>query len=288
MSTIDIPIVVGPGSQPPEVDGLEVDYKMPDDDMSVYTLPQVPEPDEIEGLDQAIDLLRRLQAALAEHQLSQSAVVFPLDALDSANLELVNQLLGSGEVSMTFRGEVDVQIQESVLAGVWRVQSLGTKGEVVRDVIEIAAIPSLVTAETFKNNVSDGLDIAALDIPENVYNAPPLLAEIADKMPRYRSGDEAHVINLSLLPHTDEDIDFLVSTLGVGPTVILSRGYGNCRISSTATRHVWWVQYFNSQDSLILNTLEISEVPDVACAAQEDIDDSAQRLLEILDIYRGR
>jgi len=69
--------------------------------------------------------------------------------------------------------------------------------------------------------------------------------------------------------------------------VILSRGYGNCRITSTATRHVWWVQYFNSQEILILNTLEISEVPAVACAAQEDIDDSAQRLLEILEVFRG-
>jgi rubredoxin len=60
---------------------------------------------------------------------------------------------------------------------------------------------------------------------------------------------------------------------------ILSRGYVNCRITSTATRNVWWVQYFNSQETLILNTIEISGVPEVACAAQEDIDDSAQRLL---------
>jgi hydrogenase-1 operon protein HyaF len=67
--------------------------------------------------------------------------------------------------------------------------------------------------------------------------------------------------------------------------VMLSRGYGNCRITSTLTRNVWWVQYFNSQDTLILNTIEISHVPDVACAAQEDIDDSAQRLHEILEVY---
>ena len=68
--------------------------------------------------------------------------------------------------------------------------------------------------------------------------------------------------------------------------MILSRGYGNCRISSTATRNVWWVQFFNSQETLILNTIEICEVPEVACAAQEDIDESAERLDEILAVYR--
>jgi len=71
-----------------------------------------------------------------------------------------------------------------------------------------------------------------------------------------------------------------------GRVTVLSRGYGNCRISSTATPGVWWVQYFNSQDRNILNTIEITDVPEVACAAQEDLEDSATRLAEILEIYR--
>jgi len=45
------------------------------------------------------------------------------------------------------------------------------------------------------------------------------------------------------------------------------------------------VQYFNSQESLILNTIEISEMPEVAIASAEDIADSGQRLGEILSIY---
>ena len=35
--------------------------------------------------------------------------------------------------------------------------------------------------------------------------------------------EEPHVVNLTLLPCTDEDIAFLMNTLGGGPTVILSR-----------------------------------------------------------------
>jgi len=285
MNTIDIPIAVGPGSQPAEEDGLEIDYHMPSGGMTTYSSPEIPEPDEIEGLDDAIAMMGEIQAALAAYRIGQAAVVLPMDHLDEKNTGLINQMIGNGEVSMNYHGAVNAQIQESVLAGVWRVQYLGAEGNVQRDVIEIAAIPSLINEATFSTATAQ-VKLVNEDIPDDVYNAAPLLSEIDDKLPQYRPGDVPHVINLSLLPHTNEDIEFLSATLGIGPVVILSRGYGNCRISSTATKNVWWVQYFNSQDTLILNTLEISEVPEVACAAQEDIDDSAARLLEILGIYQ--
>jgi hydrogenase-1 operon protein HyaF len=37
--------------------------------------------------------------------------------------------------------------------------------------------------------------------------------------------------------------------------------------------------------TLILNTLEITDIPVVACAAQEDLDDSRQRFRELLEPY---
>lgn len=286
MKKIDIPIaVVGPGSQPAEEDGVEVDYQMPDGGMTTFSAPHIPEPEEIKGLDDAIAMMVDIQAALATYRVGQPAVVLPLDSMDDKNTDLINQMIGNGEVSANFHGMVDAQIQESVLAGVWRVQYLGANEDVQRDVIEVADIPSLIKEATF-NDAAEAVKLSDADVPDDVYNAPPLLSEIDEKLPEYSPGDVPHVINLSLLPHTNEDIEFLSATLGIGPTVILSRGYGNCRISSTTTKSVWWVQYFNSQDTLILNTLEISEVPDVACAAQEDIDDSAERLQEILEIYQ--
>ncbi len=285
MNKIDIPVMVGPGSQPPEENGLEIDYPMPSGGMSTYFMPTIPEPDEIEGVEDAIAMLGKVQLALAAYRVNQPAVVLPLDDLDAKKIELINQLLGDGEVSMQYHGATEARIQESVLAGVWRVQYVDGHGNVVRDVIEVAVIPGLVREGTFKQAAEKAV-FTRSDIPNNVYNAAPLLTEINDKLLEYRPGSMPHVINLSLLPHTDEDIDFLSAKLGSGPVVILSRGYGNCRITSTATRNVWWVQYFNSQETLILNTIEISNVPEVACAAQEDIDDSAKRLEEILDIYR--
>nr|MDJ0872023.1 hydrogenase expression/formation C-terminal domain-containing protein [Gammaproteobacteria bacterium] len=61
------------------------------------------------------------------------------------------------------------------------------------------------------------------------------------KVPAYMPGAPPHVMNLPLLLHTKDDIGFLTAMLGSGPVVILSRGYGHCRNTSTATRSVWWV-----------------------------------------------
>ena len=63
---------------------------------------------------------------------------------------------------------------------------------------------------------------------------------------------------------------------------MISRGFGNCHVTSTGTRHAWRVQYFNSMQTLILNTLEIVELPEAAIAAPEDLVDSRERLAELV------
>jgi hydrogenase-1 operon protein HyaF len=120
-------------------------------------------------------------------------------------------------------------------------------------------------------------------IARGVVNAPPVLVELADRAAAWKVGNPPHVVNLTLLPQTAEDLDFLRSRLGTGNVTLLSRGYGNCRVTATGLRNVWWVQYFNSEDALILNTLEVADIPAVALAAPEDIEDSAKRLAEILE-----
>lgn len=287
MKKIDIPVVAvtGPGSQPADEDGAALAFMQLPDDMSTFSAPQIPEAEEITGLDAALALTADLVALLKNYQKDDQARVIELNALNEQNRQFFDQLLGEGEVSVQCGGEINALIQESVLAGVWRVQYTDGQQNIIRDTIEVAHIPGVVSELSFLN-AQETLMAQPLDIPENVYNAPPLLAEISDKLPEYRPENEPHVINLSLLPHTEEDILFLAEHLGIGPIVILSRGYGNCRISSTATQNVWWVQYYNSQDTLILNTIEISNVPEVACAALEDIEESAQRLEEILSIYQ--
>jgi hypothetical protein len=76
---------------------------------------------------------------------------------------------------------------------------------------------------------------------------------------------------------TPEDHQTLERALPVGSVAIISRGFGNCRITSTAARNVWREQYFNSMNTLILNTIEVVDVPEVALAAPEDLDDTRAR-----------
>ena len=285
MKPIDIPVVVGPGSQPPESDGAEMEFMQMPSGMDTYRSPMVPEAEEIDGLESALQTAQQLLARLRDYRAGERNPRIVLDALDAANRRFFDQLLGEGEVSVQCSEPFSAMIQESVLAGVWRVQYLDGDGRVAQDLIEVGDVPELVKRDCFRD-ASEAFDPAGLEIPESVYNAAPLLTEIADRLSGFSPGDDAHVINLSLLPHTEADLQFMSDSLGIGPVVILSRGYGNCRISATATRHVWWVQYYNSQETLILNTLEISAVPEVACASQEDIDESAERLDEILAVYR--
>ena len=273
--------LVGPGSQPKDEDGGILDYMQMPADMMTFEAPALPEPEETDGLAEGLTALEAVLALLRGTAVSTPAGRIDLTHLDAANLDLVNQVLGEGEVSVIAGG--DLQAQESVLAGVWRVRHASDTDPA--DYIEVGAFPADVLRSAF-TSAEDLVKIPETMAGKNIFNAPPLIAEINEHLPKSGAAAGPHVINLSLLPHTEEDLTFLVSCLGKGDVTILSRGYGNCRITSTATRNTWWVQFYNSQDSLILNSIEIVKVPEVACAAAEDIADSATRLDEILEIYR--
>ena len=119
-------------------------------------------------------------------------------------------------------------------------------------------------------------------LPPNVQNAPLLLGEIEDQFTTWQAGQAAYVVNLTLLPMSNEDIGFMDHHLGTGRVLILSRGYGNCRITNCRVPNTWRVVYYNSQDIVILNTVEIGALPDVARAAREDLEDTQQRFREVL------
>jgi len=125
--------------------------------------------------------------------------------------------------------------------------------------------------------------VPRVDVPDGAMNSPALLAEIGSQMAARGVGDSAHVINLTLFPMTPEDHVVIEQALPVGPVAMISRGFGNCHVTSTGLADVWRVQYFNNMNTLILNTIEIVDVPEVALAAAEDLEDSRERLSELVD-----
>ena len=271
---------IGPGSQP-EGDA-ELEYMEMPKEMATYAMPDIPEPENLVGLDDAKRVLKELKAALDTYKVGNETKIIDITDIADRDQALINQVLGEGEVSAI--GGTNIQAQESVLAGVWRVRTGNEKGDVIKDVIEVADFPTTVLDHTFPK--ANPMPKPVPDVlPEGVLNASPLVVEIEDALKTFNPQGEPHVINLTLLPQTDQDIEFLGAQLGYGNTTILSRGYGNCRVSSTGTSNVWWVQFFNSQDAIILNTIEVTAIPSVTLAAQEDIEDSAQRLGEIMEVY---
>jgi hydrogenase-1 operon protein HyaF len=119
-------------------------------------------------------------------------------------------------------------------------------------------------------------------LPPDTMNAPALLAELRQRAAAWRPGSASHVVNLTLLPLSPGDRALFESQLGRGSVMVLSRGYGNCRIVDTHVGCIWRVTYYNSQDAVILDTFEISDVPEVACAAPQGLEDSVERLAEVL------
>lgn len=281
MTECNIP-VVGPGSQPEEVDGADLSFMGMPAEMNTYSMPDVTE--SIATLSEANEILLQIQQLLDSYQPGDSMSVINLPVLDADNNDLIDQVLGEGEVSIIFHAEKQIRIQESVLAGVWRVQYLGAKGDIVKDSVEVGDIPAVVREMTFTGRHINKV-IEKQECQEGVSNAIPLLSELNDSIAVSDAAAGPYIINLTLLPQSDADLEYLAKVLGKGGVTILSRGYGNCRVMSTETYNVWWVQYFNSQDAIILNTLEVTPVPVVVCASQEDIADSAQRLQEIREVY---
>ena len=250
--------------------------------MNQYSVPSLPDPETMRRLDGARETMRWLQAALEEPRDKTQPVLADLSGLDADSRDVVDQVLGEGEVSISVSSATNARVQESVLAGVWRILHLDDKGGVVADLLEVATYPYVLSA-AFEQ--SRPLDTTASDDVAAMANALPILVELDEAVRRHAADGKEHSINFSLLPTTAEELEFIDNRLGRGPVNILSQAYGKCQVISTATPNTWWVRYFNGMDKLILNSIEVVAVPEVVTAAEEDLRDSAVRLQEILAPY---
>lgn len=274
MKPFPLPVVaLGAGSQPEDPD---LAYMPLPGEVESFIMPALLSSEDVSHLGRAIELIGQLAALAARWQPGERCVR-ELAGLNSEELALVNQVLGEGEVSakalLADGGEA--RIQESVFAGVWRVCRFDANGQQTGDSVEVAPIPELLIERA--QAASRWLD-ALPPMPATLMNAAPIGAEL---LARQRQAlDSPHVINFTLLPVTPDDLAWITDVVGEGAVGIFSRGYGKCRVLATALTHVWRVQYFNTMNTLLLDTLEITRIPDVTLADGEDIADSAERLGE--------
>ena len=107
----DIPVVtIGPGSQPAEQDGAQLEYISMPTDMATYSAPMTPEPEAVESLLGAKAAMDWLQAALDGYRDGAEPLLANISALDERNRDLVNQILGEGEVSAQYNGDFRARV----------------------------------------------------------------------------------------------------------------------------------------------------------------------------------
>jgi hydrogenase-1 operon protein HyaF len=223
--------------------------------------------------------LEQLRQAMASAAAGGDSQTLDMVELDANSRQSLLEMLGEGEVSgkVTLDG-VHYAITESVLPGIWHL--CGSDGN---EYLEVGAVPSVIT------RAAASLRSAPLSLPAaapGVMNGLALLAEINQHAAAWHPGIEHNrVLNFTLLPTSPADQQLLIDVLGRAQLVLDSGGFGNCRVMATTVRHVWAVQYVNGMGKTIMDTIEIGRIPDAALAARQDLEDSAERLAEILETY---
>lgn len=246
-------------------------------------LPLAPQPASRRDRAIAADLLDRLLDEMRAGGFDEiRGARLAISDVDAAARRALNDSLGQGEVSAIVRepaGTSGWHVQESAFCGVWRVQRVAAGASVVEDLIEVNDMPHAVRRGAGRAGAAR---LQPAPLPPGVMNAPGVLHEIREHARRCAPGQPAHVINLSHLPLNEADHAALAEALGGGTVTILARGFGNCRITSTTAPGVWRVQYFNSMSTLILDTVEVVDIPEAALANADDFADSRERLAELV------
>jgi hydrogenase-1 operon protein HyaF len=258
------------------------DYLPLPKEVAVFIPPPPPADSQLRAIGPA--WLTRIGDALAAYRDDAPGASIDLAGLSEFERRFLDEILGHGEVSALVLGTQVIQVEETIFTGLWRVRSDAPGVAPAQDRLEIGLIPQILITRA-----ADAAGALALPDAETLspglVNAPHILAELVAKSAAFLTHGVGHMVNLDLVPISNDELTWLAGALGQGPVVILSAGYGACRIRSTRLAATWWVQYSNASDALILNSLEIASIPAVACAAADDIAESALRMRAVAALY---
>jgi hydrogenase-1 operon protein HyaF len=102
-------------------------------------------------------------------------------------------------------------------------------------------------------------------------NAPPLLREVSELLRRLLEIGETAAIDLSALPLTPADLDWLHERLGEGEIAVTLQASGESTLNETACPGVWWVTHHNEQGVVTSQFIEVAFVPELVKAHPQDI-----------------
>jgi len=102
-------------------------------------------------------------------------------------------------------------------------------------------------------------------------NAPPLLRELVQLVRRLLETGEPSAIDLSALPLTPADLDWLRERLGNGEISVTLQASGESTLDETACPGVWWVTHHNEQGAVTSQFIEVTFVPELVKAHPRDV-----------------
>ncbi|MGA9165294.1 MAG: hydrogenase expression/formation protein [Thiobacillus sp.] len=109
-------------------------------------------------------------------------------------------------------------------------------------------------------------------------NAPPLLREIAELLRCLLETGETAAIDLSALPLTPADLDWLRDKLGEGEIAVTLQASGESTLNETACPGVWWVTHHNEQGAETSQFIEVAFVPELVKAHPQDVEIGRENL----------
>src|SRR5512139_1826727 len=102
-------------------------------------------------------------------------------------------------------------------------------------------------------------------------NAPPLLRELLEMVHRLLDAGETSAIDLSALPLTPADLDWLHEQLGNGEISVTLQASGESTLAETACPGIWWVTHRNEQGVVTSQFIEVAFVPELVKAHPQDV-----------------
>ncbi len=119
-------------------------------------------------------------------------------------------------------------------------------------------------------------------------NAIPILNEILEALKEFYESGREHIIYINKLPITPQDREVILDVLGEGSVKIsYSSKTQPAEWRETGIYGVWIGIIYDRDRKPVLETIEITDFPKLACAHKEDIKESIKVLEERLREVRS-
>lgn len=109
-------------------------------------------------------------------------------------------------------------------------------------------------------------------------NARALLRELENHLQRLIETGETARIDLGSLPLNPADHELLEQVLGHGEVIATVDSLGVSEISDTAIPGIWRIEYYNSDEVLVAEFIEVTGCPEVLQTPVDDLKDGLSAL----------